>query len=77
MYTRSDLDEDIDRLNVKLTNMAHRNRIDRDYHLETQGRNGYTAVDLYYSPTGCDSNLGTGSPKDCWNIACRWFFAIS
>ena len=52
-----------------------------EYHIEAEGRNGYTGVDLFVGQ-GCERTLGTGTPKECAAIIDAFlvklmYFAVS
>lgn len=57
-YTRKALQSDIDNLNNSLK------EANSPYHLSCEGRNGYTAVDVYENEK-CIRNLACGTPKEC------------
>jgi len=68
MYTRNNLKSDLKAANNVL------NEVDPGFHFEAEGRNGYTGLDLYKGNV-CWSCTATGTPRECYNAACRWIVA--
>lgn len=72
MFTRKQLDLQIENMNAKLP---------ANVKLVPEGRNNYTAIDLYIKGDGntmvCNRCIGSGTPRQCWNAALEFYYYTS
>lgn len=68
IYNRKRLRADLESINPKLSAVCP------GFHFEAEGRNNYTALDLYDGDS-CETNIACGTPAECFSAACRYIVA--